>query len=107
MIKNIVNELWPPLKKRFLFLPFAIGIAFCFLLVLWLVFSPAGVIDYFTMRKVIDSRLQTLEKITSDNQKLDLEVTRIGQDKDYQKVLAREHLGVIAKDEYLILFAKD
>jgi cell division protein FtsB len=40
-----------------------------------------------------------------ENKDLKTEITKIQLDRNYQKQLAKEHLGVIAADEFLILFA--
>ncbi len=42
-----------------------------------------------------------------ENSELQIEVAKIINDSRYQKKLARDNLGVIAADEFLILFEQD
>ncbi len=75
------------------------------LLVLRLIFMDRGVWDYFSQESGIKEKRQELSKIQKENKDLKSEITRIQVDKNFQRQLAKEHLGVIAVDEFLILFA--
>lgn len=75
------------------------------LLVLRLITMDRGVWDYFSTEGEIREQREELRSIRSENNELKTEISRIQLDKNYQKQLAKEHLGVIAVDEFLILFA--
>jgi cell division protein FtsB len=75
------------------------------LMFLRMVFMERGVIDYIKAQSVIHGSQEELVNIRKENKMLGLEINRMRFDKAYQKQLAKEHLGVIAQDEFLILFA--
>lgn len=75
------------------------------LLVLRLICMDRGVWDYFATEGNIKEKQNELRSIQRENKELSGEITRIQVDKNYQRQLAKEHLGVIAADEFLILFA--
>lgn len=75
------------------------------LLVLRLICMDRGVWDYFATESAIKDKKQELSDIQKENSSLKSEITKIQVDKNYQRQLAKEHLGVIAADEFLILFA--
>lgn len=75
------------------------------LLVLRLIFMDRGVWDYFATENSIQEKNKELRSIQKENKELKVEVERIQVDRNYQRLLAKEHLGVIAADEFLILFA--
>lgn len=75
------------------------------LLVLRLITMDRGVWDYFATENAIHDKNTDLQSIRSENKALKAEITRIQIDPNYQRLLAKEHLGVIAVDEFLILFA--
>jgi cell division protein FtsB len=75
------------------------------LLVLRLICMDRGVWDYFSTESAIHDKQEELASIRRENKELKTEITRIQVDKNYQRQLAKEHLGVIAADEFLILFA--
>lgn len=75
------------------------------LLVLRLICMDRGVWDYFATEGNIREKQDELSSIQTENKSLKTEITKIQVDKNYQRQLAKEHLGVIAADEFLILFA--
>ncbi len=79
----------------------------CGALVLRLFFMDSGVIDYHKMNQTLEKKDLDLKMLRQDNADLITEIHKIKTSPSYQKKLARDHLGVIAKDEYLILFAKE
>jgi len=81
------------------------GWAFCAVLLLQLVFSKGGVIDYYSKENLLAVKFSELEQARLANQKLAQEIDKIRRDEAYQKQLARDNLGVIGQSEYLILFA--
>ncbi len=81
------------------------GWAIVAMLVLRLIAMDRGVWDYFSTESEIKNKRQELKSIQRENLELKTEISRIQLDRNYQKQLAKEHLGVIAADEFLILFA--
>lgn len=77
------------------------------LMVLRLVFMDRGVYDYYSTQNLIKTKNQDIQNLTRENEELKTEISRIHVDSNYQRQLAKEHLGVIAADEFLILFAQD
>jgi cell division protein FtsB len=75
------------------------------LLVLRLICMDRGVWDYFSTEHDIKLKQEELSSIHRENKELSTEITRIQVDRNFQRQLAKEHLGVIAADEFLILFA--
>jgi len=75
------------------------------LLVLRLICMDRGVWDYFSTESTIKDKQDELSSIHRENKEIKSEITRIQVDKNFQRQLAKEHLGVIAVDEFLILFA--
>lgn len=90
-------------KSLVRFMPLAILLA----ALVRVVFMKAGVLDYIQMEKSLAQHAVMLESIKEENQELQIEIKKIMNDKAYQKQVVREHLGVIAKDEFLILFATE
>lgn len=80
--------------------------AFLFILVLRLIFMENGVLDYHNMNQTIGQKIQHLKELRVENANLVKEINRIKTSSSYQKRMAREHLGVIAPDEYLVVFSK-
>ena len=75
------------------------------LLVLRLICMDRGVWDFFATEGAIKENKSELRSIQDENKSLRTEIVKIQSDKNYQRQLAKEHLGVIAVDEFLILFA--
>jgi len=77
------------------------------LLVLRLICMDRGVWDYFATEGAIREKKSELNSIFEENKYLKTEISRIQVDKTYQRHLAKDHLGVIAGDEFLVLFAAE
>ncbi len=75
------------------------------LLVLRLIFMDRGVWDYFATESEIKDKQNELRLIQKENKSLITEISRVKIDKNFQRQLAKESLGVIAADEFLVLFA--
>ena len=75
------------------------------LLVLRLICMDRGVWDFFATEGDIHEKQSELQSIQNENKSIKNEVLRIQSDKSYQRHLAKDHLGVIAADEFLVLFA--
>jgi cell division protein FtsB len=72
-----------------------------------LLFMENGVVDYYSLEATIEGKHEKLELVQNENAELVTEIHKIQTSRKYQKKVARDHLGVIASNEYLILFAKD
>lgn len=81
--------------------------AFCGFLLLRLIFSAGGILDYNERGAMLAERENELESIRIDNQRTLSEIELIQKDSSTQKKLVRDHLGFIAGDEYLVIFPKD
>lgn len=77
---------------------------FCAFLLLRLVFSDGGVQDFYAKKEVLQGHFTRLSQIESENQLLLKEIDKLDRDPQYQKKVVRDHLGYIARDEYLVLF---
>lgn len=79
----------------------------CGFLVIRLFFMESGILDYQGMNRTLERKADTLLLLRQENADITKEIHKIKTSPRYQKKLARDHLGVIAKDEYLVLFSKD
>ncbi len=77
------------------------------LLSLRLIFMDRGVWDYYRMDQKLKAYQSEIDLIKKENTDIQGEIQKIGTDKAYQKFLAKEHLGVIAADEHMILFPEE
>lgn len=68
-----------------------------------LLFGIGGIIDYQRSCNDLAKQETTLKSINEENKNLIDEMQHMEDDPIYQKKLIREHLGVIAKDEYVVL----
>ncbi len=92
---------WVKIIKKLLFsLSFAIFI-------IHLVKCDSGIYDYWLKEKLLEEKAENLIKLKIENDELYSEIIKIQTDQFYQRQLIKEHLGHLAKDEFLILFAKE
>ena len=75
-------------------------------LMLRLVFMDNGIIDYHNMQQTIQDKENQLVELREENASLVKEIKKIRTSSAYQRKMAREHLGVIAPNEYLVVFSK-
>jgi cell division protein FtsB len=94
-------------KRKFEWSWMKFGWMICGALMLRLVLMDGGLIDYNSMENTLENKEYDLTLLRQDNVELIKEIHKIKTSPSYQRKLAREHLGVIAKDEYLVLFAKE
>jgi cell division protein FtsB len=76
-----------------------------FLGIVRLFLMDQGVVNYLQKKGSLNERLALIDQIKQENISLMKEIKRANEDIRYQKNLAREQLGVISAEEYLILFA--
>ena len=72
-----------------------------------LLFMENGVVDYYKLQSTIEASHQKLALVKKENAELVSEIHKIQTSGKYQRKVARDHLGVIASNEYLILFSQD
>ncbi len=82
-----------------------VGWAIVLMCMLRLVFMERGVLAYMQMDGQIEAKQQEITRVQRENDDIGKEIRRITLDKSYQRQIAKEILGVIAADEFLILFA--
>lgn len=75
-------------------------------LLLRLIFMESGILDYQNMNHVMEEKAKVLVSLRQENADLLKEIKKIKTSSSYQKKMARDHLGVIAPDEYLIVFSR-
>lgn len=95
------------IKTRFNNLVVKGGWLFCVFLMGRLVFSDGGIMDYYSQKNLLDGKVRELEANKKENELLAKEIELIKDDSNYQKKIVRDNLGMIAKDEFLILFPKE
>lgn len=91
-------------KTQMALLP-RIGWGIAVVMLLRLIFMERGVLQYWRMNGTITEHEQELVRVKKENAEISAQVHRAKYDKTYQRQLAKEQLGVIAADEFLILFA--
>ena len=94
-------------KKKFEWTWVKVGWMLCGALMLRLVFMEAGIIDFYSMENTLKNKEHDLQLVRQENAELIQEIHKIKTSTKYQKKLVREHLGVIARGEYLVLFGKE
>lgn len=101
-----VRRAKPKLKAKKKFDPITrIGWGIVGILVLRLIFMERGVIDYLGMNSRINEKKQEITRLENENSAISSEMRRLTLDKSYQRQITKETLGVIAADEFLVLFA--
>ncbi len=73
------------------------------ILVARLYFMKDGVAEFRQMKLRIAEENTLLEQSKRNVTRLQKEIGLLKTDKSYQRVMAKEHLGVIAQDEYLVI----
>lgn len=96
-------------KKESLYVDYFVKACWLFALVLLgrLIFSSGGVVDYYQSVSTHQDKLYQLELTRKENKQLSVEIEKIKNNSAYQKKIVRDHLGYIARDEYLILFQQE
>lgn len=84
-----------------------IGWLCCLGLLVRIVSMEGGIIDYHSMDTALVEKEAKLIELRAENAEIVNQIHKINTSPKYQKQLAREHLGVIAKDEYLVIFSSD
>ncbi len=75
-------------------------------LFLRLFFSAGGIRDYLAKEKDLENANLGLRLVERENQEIREEMNAIKKSSSLQKKIVRDHLGFIAKDEFLILFSQ-
>jgi cell division protein FtsB len=84
-----------------------LGWILCGVLFLRLIFMDSGVVDYYGMESRIQDKINHLDILKTENMSLVDEIKKIQTSPKYQRKITRNHLGVIAPNEYLVVFSKN
>jgi cell division protein FtsB len=84
-----------------------IGWGFCAFLLLRLIFSDRGVIDFYDLKEIATDKVNEKHTIIKENEALIKDIRLIQDDAGYQRRLVRDHLGYVANDEYVVLFPSE
>ena len=88
------------LNKPNIMLSMAVIILFSMLLLI--VFAENGLVDLHTLRKERDRLVEKNESLARDNLALYNQIERLKNDDKYIENIARQELGMIAKDEMIL-----
>lgn len=72
-----------------------------------LLFMESGVFDYYHLENTIKENHNKLALIQKENREIVSEIHKIQTSPKYQRKMARDHLGVISSNEYLVIFSGD
>jgi cell division protein FtsB len=67
-------------------------------------FGEHGLIDTLRIYREVRILEARIEKIKSENTKLEEEINRLKNDKDYIEELARKNLGMVGENEIIYIF---
>ena len=59
--------------------------------------------EYYGRKGNLKDKFQSLAQVKKANKDLEKEIKKIGGNSSYQKSLIRNHLGFIARDEFIVL----
>jgi len=76
---------------------------FSIFLLLRLVITERGVLEYYGRKGNLKAKFEKLDSIQKGNVGLTEEIKKISKNRAYQKSLVRNHLGFIARDEFIVL----
>ncbi len=69
-------------------------------------FGAGGILEMRERSATIVAKKNDVQNITAEHEQLKEEIRKLGKDPRYQREIIRDHLGLISKDEYLIIFPK-
>lgn len=105
-VLGVTQKMAAPKKSRWYSLLYKGLWLFHGYLLVQLAISPGGAVDYYEKVSLLQSRHYHLESIEHENGVLEEEIELVSTNEAQQKELIRKHLGLIARDEYLVLFAR-
>ena len=77
------------------------------LMVLRLIFMQGGLLDFYYLEQALNDKQAEIVSVQSENEAIADDIEKLRTDRNFQKKTARENLGVIAEDEYLVVFARE
>ena len=80
---------------------------FCLFLLIRLFIADRGIIEYYGLQSTMMNKIQVQKDIIESNKELLVEIGKIKNSNTYQKHIIRDRLGLIARNEYLILFSEE
>ena len=101
--KNSLKEFFNRFSDYHFSITFILKVS-CITLFIKLIFSGRGLIDYYEMNQVILAQQEEIKLLEIEYQQYHSEIERLRKDKKYQKQIVKRELGVLGKDEYLLIF---
>lgn len=77
------------------------------LMILRLIFMQGGLLDFYYMEQALNEKQSEIAMLQAENESIADDIEKLRTDRNFQKKTARENLGVIAEDEYLVVFARE
>ncbi len=72
----------------------------------WVLFSPWGFIKYYRISSELEEIRETNLELEKNNRKLEEEIQKLTSDPEYIERVAREHFGMVKKNELVFDFSK-
>ncbi|MBU0485155.1 MAG: septum formation initiator family protein [Proteobacteria bacterium] len=94
------NQSTPPNKKSV----FMISAIVTMIVVLWIFFSPMGLLKYYQIRKELNEVQAANQELSESNEKLRAEIDKLKNDPAFLEELARKEYGLIKKNEIIFQF---
>ncbi len=70
----------------------------------WVLFSPQGVLQYYHLKKKIETANNENQELREKNLELRQEIEKLKNNSDYLEEVARKELGLIKKNEIVFTF---
>lgn len=74
------------------------------IVVLWIFFSPMGLLKYYQIRKELNEVQAANQELSESNEKLRAEIDKLKNDPAFLEELARKEYGLIKKNEIIFQF---
>ena len=88
------------MRKQGVFL--SIAFVLLFSLLFFIIFGEHGLLDLNTLKNERDQLAEKSEQLTRKNLSLSVEIDRLKHDPKYIENVARQELGMVAKDELIL-----
>lgn len=92
------------MKKRLLIV---VWLVIFFSLLLCIIFGERGAIDLYRLKSESDQLARIAGDLKKENQKLYRNIERLKNDAEYIEEIAREELGMVARDEIIYQFKEE
>lgn len=92
------------MKRRLLIV---VWLVIFFSLLLCIIFGERGVIDLYRLKSESDQLTYIADDLKKENQRLYRNIERLKNDPEYIEEIAREELGMVARDEIIYQFKEE